>query len=68
MPVIAIRRPEKDAETGLRLYDGIYEADGRPTCVGRRAMDYVGTDPDHGHRFRCPADGCHSERQNRLSA
>ena len=22
-------------------------------------MEYVETDPDKGHRFRCPADGCH---------
>ena len=40
------------------MYDGIYEADGRPTCVGGKPMEYVETDAE-GHLFRCPAGGCH---------
>lgn len=59
MPVIAIRLPEKDKETGKRLYDGIYDKDGRPACVGGKSMDYVETDQDGRHLFRCPAEGCH---------
>lgn len=59
MPVVAIRRPEQDQETGRRLYDGIYEADGRPTCVGGKAMEYIVTDANLGHLFQCPPEGCH---------
>ena len=58
IPVVAVRLPAKDEETGKRLYDGIYEADGRPTCVGGKPMEYVETDAE-GHLFRCPAGGCH---------
>ena len=59
IPVVAIRRPEKDKETGKRLHDGIYDEEGRPTCIGGKSMEYVETDPEQGHLFRCPADGCH---------
>ena len=58
IPVIAIRRPAKDKETGKRLYDGIYDEDGRPTCIGGQSMEYVETDPEKGHLFRCPVGGC----------
>ena len=58
IPVIAIRRPAKDKETGKRLYDGTYDEDGRPTCIGGQSMEYVETDPEKGHLFRCPHDGC----------
>ena len=59
IPVVAIRRPEKDKKTGKRLYDGIHDEEGRPTCIGGKSMEYVETDPAQGHLFRCPADGCH---------
>ena len=58
IPVVAVRLPRKDEETGKRLYDGIYDADGQPTCVGGKSMEYVETDPAKGHLFRCPLDGC----------
>lgn len=58
IPAVAVRRPEKDKETGKRLYHGIFDEDGRPTCVGGKSMEYVETDPEKGHLFRCPADGC----------
>ena len=58
IPVVAVRLPEKDEETGKRLYDGIYDKDGRPTCVGGQSMEYVETDAEKGHLFRCPAEGC----------
>ena len=58
IPVIAVRRPTKDQETGQRLYDGIYDKDGRPTCVGGESMEYILTDPEEGHLFKCPAEGC----------
>ena len=58
IPVVAVRLPRKDEETGKRLYDRIYDADGQPTCVGGKSMEYVETDPEKGHLFRCPLDGC----------
>ena len=58
LPVMAVRRPTKDKETGKRPYDGIYDQDGRPTCVGGESMEYILTDPEKGHLFRCPAEGC----------
>ena len=55
-PVIDIREPTADDG----LYDGIYNPDGRPLCLGNVEMDYQGTDPETGqHLFRCPAGGCH---------
>ena len=58
-PIIDIPRPPRDKATKQRLYDGIYAADGRPTCVGQQPMDYLGTDTDGAHWFRCPPGGCH---------
>ena len=58
MPVIAVRLPEKDKESGKRLYDGIYDKDGRPTCIGGKSMEYLETDRDGRHLFECPAQGC----------
>ena len=58
-PIIAVPRPQKDKKTGMRLYDGIYDEEGRPTCVGGVSMDYIGSDPEKGHLFRCRDEGCH---------
>lgn len=58
VPVVAIRLPAKDKETGKQLYDGIYDKDGRPTCIGGKAMECVDTDAEMGHWFGCPAEGC----------
>ena len=63
VPIVAIRRPPKDKATGNRLYDGIYDEKGRPTCVGGLPMEYVETDPEKGHLFRCPPDGCELKQQ-----
>ena len=42
-----------------KLHDGIYAAEGVPTCLGQREMAYVRTDPDTWrHLYRCPEDGC----------
>ena len=55
IPVIHIRKPT--AHDGL--YDGIYTAEGKPTCMGQQPMEYVRTDPETGaHLFRCQAGGC----------
>ena len=40
------------------LYDDIFTKDGTPTCVGMAPMDYVRSDPQKGHLYRCPNVGC----------
>ena len=42
-----------------QLYDGIYTKEGVPTCMGMVEMDYVRSDPQKGHLYRCRPDGCH---------
>ena len=61
IPVIAIRLPEKDPETGQRLYDSAYVEDGRPLCACGCPMEYIETDPEQGHLFQCAPDGCSPE-------
>ena len=58
IPIIAVRRPQKDKETGKRRFDGTYDEDGRPVCVGGQSMAYLGTDQKGNHHFRCPSEGC----------
>ena len=41
------------------LYEGIYTSEGVPTCLGMVEMDYVRSDPERGHLYRCPRGGCH---------
>ena len=52
LPVIHIRRKANAA-----LYDGIYTEQGVPTCLGQVPMEYVRSDPEKGHLYRCK--GCH---------
>ena len=53
--IIPPRKPT--AKDGL--YDGLYNADGDPTCMGVVAMEYIQTDPANGkHLYRCRAEGC----------
>ena len=58
IPIIAVRRPQKDKETGQRLFDNTYDEDGRPVCMGGQSMEYLGTDQKGNHHFRCPSEGC----------
>ena len=58
-PIIHMKRPSK-----VKLYDGIYTAKGEPTCMGKKVMEYVKTDPQTGHHlYRCPPAGCHRKTQ-----
>lgn len=57
VPIIAIRRVTKRADT--RLQEGLYTDDGAPTCIGMVPMEYVRTDPEKGHLYRCVPSGCH---------
>ena len=41
-----------------RLYEGIYTERGVPTCIGMVPMEYVKTDQEKGHLYRCPRGGC----------
>ena len=52
LPIIHIRRKANAA-----LYDGIYTEQGVPTCLGQVPMEYVRSDPEKGHLYRCK--GCH---------
>ena len=53
IPVTHIRRTK--AHDGL--HDGIYTKHGVPTCLGNIPMEYVRSDPEKGHLYRCK--GCH---------
>ncbi len=67
IPIVAAPRPRKD-DKGRRLYDGIYTADGRPTCLGGEPVEYLGSDPEQGRRFRCPVGGCELQHKVHWSA
>ena len=54
-PIIGIRNMLKEDE----LYEGVYTFDGIPTCMGKKPMEYVRSDPQRGHLYRCPPEGCH---------
>ena len=56
--IIDVRRPVKDGRTGKRRYEGLYDEQGRPVCVGGQPMAYLGTDPEGAHHFRCLPGGC----------
>lgn len=59
-PVIHKRKPTR----GGKLHDGIYTTDGVPTCMGKKTMEFVKTDPQTGqHLYRCPAGGCARQRK-----
>ena len=60
VPVIHIRK-----NANSRLYEGIYTEQGVPTCLGKVTMQYVRSDPEKGHLYRCRAEGCHLKDSNR---
>ncbi len=41
------------------LFEGVYTEEGVPTCLGMVPMEYVGTDPQKGHLYRCRRKRCH---------
>ena len=60
IPIIHIRKPT--APDGL--YDSLYTASGKPTCIGQKEMDYVRTDQNTGaHLFHCSPKGCRLKTQ-----
>ncbi len=54
-PIILMRNTYKHGD--------LYDAKGRPICMGSIPMEYVSTDPDRGHLFRCDPEGCHLKNQ-----
>ena len=68
IPIIAVPRPPKDKKTGMRLYDGIYDEEGSPTCIGGLSMEYVASDPEKGHLFRCSEEGCYLKEKMQWSS
>ena len=43
---------------GRTLYEGIYTERGIPTCIGMVPMEYVRTETEKGHLYRCALGGC----------
>ena len=61
IPIIHIRKPT----AGDGLHHGVYTEKGAPTCMGKKAMEYIHTDPDTGHHlFQCRAGGCRLKAKN----
>ena len=60
IPIIAVRRPPKVEFNGRerRLYDGTYTEGGFPLCLGNVPIQFIGSDLERGHLFRCPEGGC----------
>ena len=59
-PIILIKDVLKNRKQKQeRLYEGIYNYEGVPTCMGMELMEFVRTDPKSGHLYRCPDGGCH---------
>ena len=53
VPIIPIRRLRDGATR-----EGILDAKGVPVCVGNIPMEYVTTDAEKGHLYRCAQAGC----------
>ena len=58
LPIIHIKR-----QPFATLFEGIYTKEGIPTCMGGIAMEYVRSDSQKGHLYRCK--GCHLARSRR---
>ena len=53
-PIIHIRKPTAED----KLYDGIYNEDALPLCMGMKPMEYIGDTGDGKRIFRCASEGC----------
>ena len=53
IPIITMRDMPKG-----KLRESIYTNDGTPACVGEIPMEWVASDPERGHLYRCAAGGC----------
>ena len=62
VPIIAIRDMPKG-----KLREGIYTNDGTPTCMGKVPMEYVASDPEKGHLYKCAGGGRHLKSRKGVS-
>ena len=61
-PIIHIRKP-----INSKLHGGIYSTMGEPTCMGKKTMQWLRTDPQTGHHlYSCPPAGCHRKSQGHM--
>ncbi len=56
-PIIHMRK--SSASDGP--HDGVYDKRGRPVCMGNISMEYIATDTERGHLYRCR--GCHLKKR-----
>ena len=54
LPIIHIKK-----QPGGTLREGIYTTAGVPTCFGNVPMEYVRTNDQGKHLYRCRGEGCH---------
>ena len=59
-PIIHMRRASgsKKSKDGEALHDGMFTTEGAPTCVGMVPMEYVESNDQGHHLFRCRPEGC----------
>lgn len=58
-PIIhIIDRKKHETELRNKIFNDIYTIKGVPTCLGMQEMEFLKTDPEKGHLYRCPAEGC----------
>ena len=76
-PIIAVRKPRKKKGSKRATYDVVrkgefreyessYTKEGYPLCAGDKAMEYVGSDAERGHLFRCQDGGCALKKKQTL--
>ena len=76
-PIIAVRKPRKKKGSKrathdvvrkgeFREYESSYTKKGYPLCAGDKAMEYVGSDAERGHLFRCQDGGCALKKKQTL--
>ena len=72
IPVIAVRKPRRkkgrrratyDVLSSDGTYEGTFDKNGFPLCAGDIPMDYVGSDAERGHLFRCSQEGCDMKKK-----
>lgn len=67
-PVIhIIDRKKGRKKLSDRIYNDVYTIKGVPTCMGMREMEYVRSDPEMGHLYRCRPEACHPDGRDQTS-
>ena len=50
--------PTRKIANARKGLSGVFNKDGVPTCAGMELMQYIRTEPNKGHLYRCPNQGC----------